>query len=45
METGIVNLTENSTAALVHFPDNTTQKVLLVRLEKPGTAQKTTAAK
>src|ERR1700741_5266181 len=38
METGIVNLTENATSALVHFPDNTTQQILLVRLEKPGTA-------
>jgi hypothetical protein len=37
METGIVNLTQDSTAALVHFPDDTTQQVLLVRLEKPGT--------
>jgi hypothetical protein len=39
METGIVNLTENSTAALIHFPDDTTQQVLLVRLDKPGTSQ------
>jgi hypothetical protein len=45
METGIVNLTENATAALIHFPDNTTQQVLLVRLEKPGTGQKTTPSK
>jgi len=36
METGIANLTQDSTAVLVHFPDNTTQQVLLVRLEEPG---------
>ncbi len=45
METGIVNLTENATSALVHFPDNTTQQILLVRLEKPGTAQAATPSK
>jgi len=39
METGIANLTQDSTAVLVHFPDDTTQQWLLVRLEKPG-AQK-----
>jgi hypothetical protein len=44
METGIVNLTENSTAALIHFPDDTTQQVLLVRLEKPGATQSTSPA-
>jgi hypothetical protein len=45
MEVGIVNLTENAAAALVHFPDNTTQQILLVRLEKPGTAPKATPSK
>jgi hypothetical protein len=45
METGIVNLTEDATAALVHFPDDTTQQVLLVRLEKPGTKQKSATGK
>jgi len=45
METGIVNLTENAASALIHFPDNTTQQVLLVRLEKPATAQTTAASK
>ena len=39
METGIVNLTQDATAALVHFPDDTTQQMLLVRLEKPGGKQ------
>jgi hypothetical protein len=36
MEVGVVNLTQDSTPALVHFPDDSTQQVLLVRLEKPG---------
>lgn len=36
METGIVNLTENTTPALVHFADGTTQQWLLVRLEAPA---------
>ncbi len=45
METGIVNLTESAASALVHFPDNTTQQILLVRLEKPGTAQNATPSK
>jgi hypothetical protein len=35
METGIVNLTENTVPALVHFADDTTQQWLLVRLEQP----------
>jgi hypothetical protein len=35
METGIVNLTQNSAPALVHFADGTTQQWLLVRLDKP----------
>jgi hypothetical protein len=36
METGIVNLTEDTTAALVHFADGSTQQWLLVRMDKPG---------
>jgi hypothetical protein len=44
METGIVNLTQDSTAALVHFPDDSTQQILLVRLEKPGTQKASTSA-
>jgi hypothetical protein len=38
VETGIANLTQDSTAVLVHFPDGSTQQWLLVRLEKPGAA-------
>jgi hypothetical protein len=45
MEAGIVNLTENATGALIHFPDDTTQRVLLVRLDKPGSTQKTPTSK
>jgi hypothetical protein len=36
MEIGIANLTQDSTAALVHFADGTTQRCLLVRLENVG---------
>lgn len=35
METGIINLTNNTAPALVHFADGTTQQWLLVRLEAP----------
>jgi hypothetical protein len=35
METGIVNLTEDTSPALVHFADGSTQQWLLVRLDKP----------
>jgi hypothetical protein len=35
METGIANLTQDSSPALVHFADGQTQKVLMVRLEEP----------
>ena len=42
METGIVNLTQDTTPALVHFADGSTQQWLLVRLEKPGGADATT---
>jgi hypothetical protein len=41
METGIVNLTEDSAPALVHFDDGSTQQWLMVRLEKPGDAATT----
>ncbi len=39
METGIGNLTKDTTPALIHFADGTTQQWLLVRLNKPGTAE------
>jgi len=39
MESGIANLTRGACPALVHFPDNTTQQLLLVRLEQPGGTQ------
>lgn len=35
METGISNLTQDTTPALVHFSDNTTQQWLLARMEEP----------
>ena len=35
METGIMNLTEDSAPALVHFADGQTQQWLMVRLEEP----------
>jgi hypothetical protein len=35
METGIVNLTQDTAPALLHFADGTTQQWLLVRLDKP----------
>jgi hypothetical protein len=35
METGIANLTQDTAAVLVHFPDESTQRALLVRLEAP----------
>jgi hypothetical protein len=38
METGIANLTKESTPALLHFPDGTTQQWLMVRMDDPGTA-------
>jgi hypothetical protein len=41
METGIANLTKDTTPALLHFPDGTTQQWLLVRLEKPATTDAT----
>ncbi|AMV32447.1 hypothetical protein VN12_10005 [Pirellula sp. SH-Sr6A] len=36
METGIVNLTEETAPALVHFADGQTQQWLMVRLEEPS---------
>jgi hypothetical protein len=38
METGIGNLTQDTTPTLVHFADGTTQQWLLVRLEEPKVA-------
>ena len=38
METGVVNLTQDTTPALVHFADGTTQQWLLVRVDKPAEA-------
>jgi hypothetical protein len=35
METGVVNLTEDTAPALVHFADGTTQQWLLIRMEAP----------
>lgn len=35
METGVLNLTENTAPALVHFADGQTQQWLLARLEEP----------
>jgi hypothetical protein len=35
METGIVNLTQDSSPALVHFAEGTTQQWLMVRLKDP----------
>jgi hypothetical protein len=37
METGISNLTQDSSPALIHFADGQTQQWLLVRLEEPKT--------
>ncbi len=39
METGIVNLTEDTAPALVHFADGQTQQWLMVRLEEPAATQ------
>ena len=40
MEAGIGNLTQDTPTVLVHFPDNTTQRALLVRLEQPDSTKK-----
>ena len=37
METGVVNLTEDTAPALLHFADGQTQQWLMVRLEEPKT--------
>ena len=39
METGIVNLTQDTAPALVHFADGQTQQWLMVRLEEPAAKQ------
>jgi hypothetical protein len=39
METGIGNLTKDTTPTLVHFADGTTQQWLLVHLEEPSATQ------
>jgi hypothetical protein len=41
MEVGIGNLTNDTAPVLVHFPDGTTQRWLLVRMDNPGTTQRT----
>src|SRR6185295_5064 len=41
METGVVNLTQDTTPALVHFADGSTQQWLLVRLDKPKDGEET----
>ena len=41
METGIINLTQDTAPALVHFADGTTQQWLLVRLDQPDAAAAT----
>jgi hypothetical protein len=38
METGIANLTENETKALVHFADGTTQQWMMLHIENPNAA-------
>jgi hypothetical protein len=45
MEVGIGNLTKDTAPALIHFPDDTTQQWLLVRLEKPGSKEKAGSTK
>jgi hypothetical protein len=39
METGILNLTEDTAPALVHFADGQTQQWLMVRLDDPDAKQ------
>ena len=43
METGVVNLTEDTAPALLHFADGQTQQWLMVRLEEPKTTAPTGA--
>ncbi len=45
MEVGIGNLTQDTTPALVHFPDDSTQQWLLVRMDEPGSTQQTAPSK
>jgi hypothetical protein len=44
METGIANLMKETTPALIHFPDGTTQQWLLLRMENPKSTQESAAA-
>lgn len=44
METGIANLTENETRALVHFADGTTQEWLMLHIENPKASAATPPA-
>jgi hypothetical protein len=39
IEVGIGNLTQNTAPALIHFPDDSTQQILLVRMEEPKVPQ------
>ena len=41
VETGIVNLTQETTPTLVHFEDGSTQQWLMVRLDKPKDGEAT----
>ena len=45
MEIGAVNLTQDTSAALIHFADGSTQQCLLVRVNKPGQEQATSGEK
>ena len=47
MEVGIGNLTQDTTPALIHFPDDTTQQILLelARMEQPKSPQTPAATK
>lgn len=45
METGIVNLTQDTAPALVHFADGTTQQWLMVRMQKPEEGDSSTPDK
>ncbi|MEX2168202.1 MAG: hypothetical protein WD851_02740 [Pirellulales bacterium] len=45
IETGIVNLTQDTTPVLVHFADGTTQQWLLIRMDKPGSTEVATPPK
>jgi hypothetical protein len=45
MEIGAANLTQDTSAALIHFDDGTTQQCLLVRVNKPGQEPATSGEK